>query len=164
MLSDQVAFPPRDVRGFRAIRVRDGATERRKPSTRTALLTVWDANSLGSDFLVEGKRYLVRLSHPPRRLGLISCCRYRMSSRKDRGKRRAPKSHSRLGGILAGGLYRTQCSASSHLLYFYLAAEIESSLCFRKLSRWNFASSLGFVQIRCISLSLISAREDSLAA
>lgn len=59
--SMQESFPPRSVRGFRVLRVRDVQNQdRRKESHRTAQLTVWDANSLGSNFFIEGQRYLVR--------------------------------------------------------------------------------------------------------
>lgn len=56
----QDSFPPRDVRGFRMLRVKDAQQGNRTLSMRTALLTVWDANSLGTDFFVAGNRYLVR--------------------------------------------------------------------------------------------------------
>lgn len=49
--------PPREVRDFRIVRLRD-AREGRKENMRTAMLNVWDARALG-DQLEEGKRYLV---------------------------------------------------------------------------------------------------------
>lgn len=52
--------PPREVRDFRMVRLRD-AREGRKEATRTAMLNVWDARALG-DELVEGKRFLVSLT------------------------------------------------------------------------------------------------------
>lgn len=55
------------------VRIKDAAVDRKKPSIRDALLTIWDADSLGSDFLVEGKRYLVRLSSVSHRAALIEC-------------------------------------------------------------------------------------------
>ncbi|GAA5967105.1 hypothetical protein JCM11641_000443 [Rhodosporidiobolus odoratus] len=51
-------YPPRDVRSFRAVRVRD-AREGSKPSTRTALLTVWDVQTGEDGFVKEGGRYLI---------------------------------------------------------------------------------------------------------
>ncbi|ORY79270.1 hypothetical protein BCR35DRAFT_332060 [Leucosporidium creatinivorum] len=53
-------LPPRDVRGFRVLRIKD-ARIGSKPFTskRTAQLTVWDADSLGADFFQQGARYFV---------------------------------------------------------------------------------------------------------
>lgn len=56
--TSQTSFPPRNVRVFRALRIRD-AQEADTPSSRTALLTVWDADGFADDFFVEGQRYLV---------------------------------------------------------------------------------------------------------
>ncbi|KZV96393.1 hypothetical protein EXIGLDRAFT_833637 [Exidia glandulosa HHB12029] len=52
------ACPERNVRSFRVLRVRDAQTLRR-PTTRTAQLTVWDAAQLGKDVLVEGARFQI---------------------------------------------------------------------------------------------------------
>ncbi|KAF9516595.1 hypothetical protein BS47DRAFT_1340741 [Hydnum rufescens UP504] len=51
-------LPPRDVRNFRVIRVKDARVWRR-PALRTAQITVWDVLALGEGFLTEGRRYLV---------------------------------------------------------------------------------------------------------
>ncbi|GAA6011243.1 hypothetical protein JCM10207_008275 [Rhodosporidiobolus poonsookiae] len=56
-------YPPRDVRGFRVVRVRDGR-DGQKGSTRTALLTVWDAQSFEEGFFKEGGRYLISNTMP----------------------------------------------------------------------------------------------------
>ncbi|GAA6037981.1 hypothetical protein JCM8097_009523 [Rhodosporidiobolus ruineniae] len=56
-------YPPRDVRGFRVVRIRD-AQEGSKASTRTALLTVWDAQSFEEGFFKEGRRYLISNTLP----------------------------------------------------------------------------------------------------
>jgi hypothetical protein len=61
---EQEKYPIRDVRGFRVFRVRD-AREGSKPSVRTALVTVWDAQSFEEGFFREGGRYLVRFLSPP---------------------------------------------------------------------------------------------------
>ncbi|KAK4051896.1 hypothetical protein OIV83_002601 [Microbotryomycetes sp. JL201] len=50
---------PRDVRNFRVARIKDAQPLSKGKSPRTALLTLWDANELGNDFLKEGKRYLL---------------------------------------------------------------------------------------------------------
>lgn len=50
------ACPPRTVRDFRMVRVRD-AREGKREQARTAMLNVWDAKALGE--LKEGKRFLV---------------------------------------------------------------------------------------------------------
>ncbi|KAM0788329.1 hypothetical protein ACM66B_001471 [Microbotryomycetes sp. NB124-2] len=51
--------PPRDVRNFRVVRIKDAQPLSEGKLARSALLTVWDANELGGDFLKEGKRYLL---------------------------------------------------------------------------------------------------------
>ncbi|GAA5875508.1 hypothetical protein JCM8547_001685 [Rhodosporidiobolus lusitaniae] len=51
-------YPTRDVRGFRVVRIRD-AREGTKPSTRTALVTVWDAQSFEDGFFRQDGRYLI---------------------------------------------------------------------------------------------------------
>ncbi|GAA5914284.1 hypothetical protein JCM5296_007234 [Sporobolomyces johnsonii] len=51
-------YPPREVRSFRLLRVRD-ARQGVKSTGREALLTVWDAQAFESDFFREGRRYLV---------------------------------------------------------------------------------------------------------
>ncbi|GAA5950155.1 hypothetical protein JCM21900_004612 [Sporobolomyces salmonicolor] len=51
-------YPPREVRSFRLIRVRD-ARLGDKSTGREALLTVWDAQAFEPDFFREGRRYLV---------------------------------------------------------------------------------------------------------
>lgn len=56
----QTSYPPRNVRAFRVLRVKD-AQEGRKPSNRTAQITVWDADGFGADFFQDGQRYLVRV-------------------------------------------------------------------------------------------------------
>lgn len=56
----QDKYPPRDIRCFRMMRVSD-AREGTKATTRSALLTVWDAQKYGEGFFDEGTRYLVRL-------------------------------------------------------------------------------------------------------
>ncbi|KAF8323921.1 hypothetical protein DL93DRAFT_2104290 [Clavulina sp. PMI_390] len=59
--------PPRVVSNFRIISVRDARPATRNPVERTAQLTMWDVLSLGPEFLVEGRRYLVSNvvpSHP----------------------------------------------------------------------------------------------------
>jgi hypothetical protein len=71
---DQTSFPSRDVRGFRVLRIRD-AGQGDKPSTRTAQLTVWDAESLGQGFFQEGKRYFVSgVSMRSRRRAELTIC------------------------------------------------------------------------------------------
>ncbi|EJD48051.1 hypothetical protein AURDEDRAFT_61787 [Auricularia subglabra TFB-10046 SS5] len=57
------ACPARSVRSFRVVRVRDTHSARR-PATRTAQLTVWDASQLGKDMLVSGARLQVRAFVP----------------------------------------------------------------------------------------------------
>ncbi|GAA5829427.1 hypothetical protein JCM11251_005045 [Rhodosporidiobolus azoricus] len=56
-------YPPRDVRGFRVVRIRDAQTGE-KTSGRTALLTVWDAQSFEEGFVKEGGRYLISNTLP----------------------------------------------------------------------------------------------------
>ncbi|GAA5952250.1 hypothetical protein JCM10213_005182 [Rhodosporidiobolus nylandii] len=56
-------YPPRDVRGFRVVRVRD-AREGTRPEKRTALLTIWDAQTFEEGFVKEGGRYLVSNTLP----------------------------------------------------------------------------------------------------
>ncbi|TNY21422.1 Rad51-associated protein Brh2 [Rhodotorula diobovata] len=51
-------YPPRDIRCFRMMRVSD-AREGTKATTRSALLTVWDAQKYGEGFFDEGTRYLI---------------------------------------------------------------------------------------------------------
>ncbi|KAK4700401.1 breast cancer 2 susceptibility protein, partial [Phenoliferia sp. Uapishka_3] len=51
-------YPPRNVRAFRVLRIRDAQIGTR-PIARTAQLTVWDAEALGKDFFQENQRYLV---------------------------------------------------------------------------------------------------------
>lgn len=47
------------------MRVRDARTEKQSASeARTALLTVWDADSLGKDYFQSGRRYMVRTVQP----------------------------------------------------------------------------------------------------
>ncbi|KAL8286420.1 hypothetical protein RQP46_004437 [Phenoliferia psychrophenolica] len=52
------SFPPRNVRVFRVLRIRD-AQNGEISSDRTALLTVWDADGFAPDFFNEDQRYLV---------------------------------------------------------------------------------------------------------
>jgi len=59
----QSACPPREVRNFRVLLMRDARTDRR-PAHRVVELTVWDVLSLGFDgvgagHLVEGQRFQV---------------------------------------------------------------------------------------------------------
>lgn len=69
----QTSFPPRNVRGFRVLRIKC-AQEGKKASQRTAQLTVWDADSLGADFFQQGQRYLVRrLPFRFSLVGLLTC-------------------------------------------------------------------------------------------
>ncbi|GAA6054204.1 hypothetical protein JCM3770_001390 [Rhodotorula araucariae] len=56
-------FPPREVRGFRVLRVSD-AHEGTKSTPRTALLTVWDAQGFADGFFREGMRYLISNTMP----------------------------------------------------------------------------------------------------
>ncbi|GAA5884455.1 hypothetical protein JCM6882_005258 [Rhodosporidiobolus microsporus] len=56
-------YPPRDVRGFRVIRIRD-AQIGEKTSNRTALLTIWDVQSFEEGFVKEGGRYLISNTVP----------------------------------------------------------------------------------------------------
>jgi breast cancer 2 susceptibility protein len=51
------ACPPRSVRDFRMVRVRDGREGLKEPA-RTGMLNVWDAKVLGNE-LKEGRRFLV---------------------------------------------------------------------------------------------------------
>lgn len=71
----QDKYPVRDVRGFRVVRVRNARTGE-KAATRTALLTVWDAQSFEDGFFREGTRYLVRPSplSPLRSSTLMRLC------------------------------------------------------------------------------------------
>ncbi|GAA5824317.1 hypothetical protein JCM10212_005834 [Sporobolomyces blumeae] len=57
-------FPPREVRCFRLLRVRDAREGSNGPSDREALLTVWDAESFAGDFFREGRRYTVTNTVP----------------------------------------------------------------------------------------------------
>ncbi|BGP38565.1 hypothetical protein JCM10450v2_002514 [Rhodotorula kratochvilovae] len=56
-------YPPREVRGFRVLRVSD-AREGTKGAPRTALLTVWDAQGFAEGFFREGTRYLISNTMP----------------------------------------------------------------------------------------------------
>ncbi|KAM0754813.1 hypothetical protein T439DRAFT_309621 [Meredithblackwellia eburnea MCA 4105] len=55
------AFPPRNVRAFRVVRIRDWQASQ---AGRTALLTIWDADTFDSNFLIEGQRYQVTQTIP----------------------------------------------------------------------------------------------------
>lgn len=57
-MDGQAACPERNVRSFRVLRVQD-ARELRRPTTRTAQLTVWDAAHFGKDVFVDGARFQV---------------------------------------------------------------------------------------------------------
>ncbi|KDQ15696.1 hypothetical protein BOTBODRAFT_108380, partial [Botryobasidium botryosum FD-172 SS1] len=59
----QSRCPPRQVRPFCVVRIKDARTSR-KPSLRTAQLTVWDLASLGEGALAEGQRYLISNLNP----------------------------------------------------------------------------------------------------
>lgn len=54
--------PPRDVRHFRMVRVRD-AIQGNRPAFRNAMLTVWDAKGLD---VKEGERYRITSLYPGR--------------------------------------------------------------------------------------------------
>ncbi|GJN87357.1 hypothetical protein Rhopal_000306-T1 [Rhodotorula paludigena] len=51
-------YPPRDVRGFRVLRIRD-AREGSRSLQRTAQLTVWDGQSFEESFFRVGQRYML---------------------------------------------------------------------------------------------------------
>ncbi|KAK4058357.1 hypothetical protein OIO90_000515 [Microbotryomycetes sp. JL221] len=51
--------PPRQVRNFRVVRIRDARPLSESKPARQAQLTVWDAKLFEDDFLKEGRRYLV---------------------------------------------------------------------------------------------------------
>ncbi|KAG9091090.1 hypothetical protein FS749_016802 [Ceratobasidium sp. UAMH 11750] len=55
--------PPRKVRNFRVVVIKDAGTLRR-PTGRTAQLTVWDVLSFGGDTLRVGQRYLLANVQP----------------------------------------------------------------------------------------------------
>ena len=59
MIVGKRAFPARNVRAFRILLVKDGHLDK-KPSLRTAQVTVWDADAMEKDALREGKKYLVQ--------------------------------------------------------------------------------------------------------
>ena len=59
LTSSQSSFPARNVRSCRVLQVKDAVNLKRK-GLRVAQITVWDAEALGKEALVEGKTYMVR--------------------------------------------------------------------------------------------------------
>lgn len=129
-LSLQTSYPPRDVRGFRVLRVRDARLSDANGKTkaaRTAQLTVWDANTLGADFFQPHQRYLVSalepssVAHTKFRNGNSS----RTSCRKDRGSARALSSRSQLG-VTPGGVRLSDSLACMVDVVICLASVVDS--------------------------------------
>lgn len=56
----QDIFPPRVIRNFRVVVVKD-AVIHRKPTNRRAQITAWDVLSMDQDVLAEGRRFWVRI-------------------------------------------------------------------------------------------------------
>lgn len=54
----EASFPARNVRSCRVLLVRDAVNQKKK-GLRVAQITVWDAEALGKETLVEGKTYMV---------------------------------------------------------------------------------------------------------
>jgi hypothetical protein len=56
----QASFPARNVRSCRVLLVKN-AINVKKQSIRVAQVTVWDAEALGKEALIEGKTYMVSI-------------------------------------------------------------------------------------------------------
>lgn len=110
------------MRAFRILLVKDGLLDK-KLALRTAQVTVWDADSMETDALREGKKYLVRdsdcieISYSCGQLGCESCTDYGPSVGQIRHRGPSFLIHSARHEMDSDGLIHWRVSLAKYLYF-----------------------------------------------